>query len=370
MRKAITILLLFLILPQMGVAQGNEASDEGPGIGAWQYGDPQDYGFDPIKLKQAADAVGEIGGRQGLVIVRDGVIVYEDYWSNTYHQATPAWRNVSFSAAKSFASALVGIAVQNDLLAIEDQVSQYHSPEASGLRPGTTIHHLLTMSSGGTLVIKPSTRRPSRKTDNPPRGTGIDYMRVIKPENGTPDGYGTTLAPGKQFFYDGEPADHLANVLAAATGMSSRAYTWQALLEPMGIENFNFQPEGIDSQDNTRMAGSIEVSVRDLARLGQLWLNQGRWNGEQLVNAEFVRQAVSSSPTNPDYGFLWWLNTSGRPLPSAPSNLYYASGAFGQLAYVLPDQNIVIANMGFTPDRPPNITRNIWEAIQPGLPLK
>ncbi len=326
----------------MGVAQGNEASDEGPGIGAWQYGDPQDYGFDPIKLKQAADAVGEIGGRQGLVIVRDGVIVYEDYWSNTYHQATPAWRNVSFSAAKSFASALVGIAVQNDLLAIEDQVSQYHSPEASGLRPGTTIHHLLTMSSGGTLVIKPSTRRPSRKTDNPPRGTGIDYMRVIKPENGTPDGYGTTLAPGKQFFYDGEPADHLANVLAAATGMSSRAYTWQALLEPMGIENFNFQPEGIDSQDNTRMAGSIEVSVRDLARLGQLWLNQGRWNGEQLVNAEFVRQAVSSSPTNPDYGFLWWLNQRKGFSRYSSEKALFAFGVGRNLIWIEPEYDLVV----------------------------
>ena len=366
MKHFITALFsLFVMLA--AVAQAN---DEGPGSGPWQFGKPDDYGFDPIKLKQAADAVGEIGGRQGLVIVRDGVIVYEDYWTNAYHQATPVWRNVSFSAAKSFASALIGVAVENGLLSIEELASKYHSPDESGLRPGTTIEHLLTMSSGGTLVIKPSTRRPGRKTDNQPRGEGIDYLRVIKPEVGTPEGYGTTLAPGELFFYDGEPADHLANVIAGSTNMRSRAYAWQALLEPMGIENFNYQPEGIDSQDNTRMSGSVELSVRDLARLGQLWLNEGRWDGKQLVNAEFVRQSITPSVTNPDYGYLWWLNTTKQRIPEAPSNLYYASGAFGQTAYVLPEHNIVVATMGFTPDRPPGITRAIWNAIAPGLPLK
>lgn len=370
MNRSMPVLLLTLSVVSLASTETATAAGQGPGAGRWQHEAPEAHGLDSAMLKAAGDAVGAIGGRQGLVVVRDGVIVYEDYWSNAYHQATPDWRNTSFSSAKSFASALVGVAVTEGLLNIDDLVSTYHSAEASGLRPGTTIKHLLTMSSGGTLIIKPSSRRPNPKTDNPRRGAGIDYMRVIKPEAGTPPGYGSTLAPGETFFYDSKPMDHLANVLAAAAGKSARQYAVEHLLTPLGVENFNYQPEGVDSDDNPRMGGSVELSVRDLARLGQLWLNGGRWDGTQLVDRAYVEQAVAPSATNPGYGFLWWLNTTGVRGPTAPRNMYFALGGWGQIAYVLPDLQIVIATMGFTLDRPPGIYQAIWEALAPALPLE
>jgi CubicO group peptidase (beta-lactamase class C family) len=355
-------LLLAVAITAMAVPA--RAVEQGPGKGPWQFGVPEEHGLDSEQLKAVGDAIGRINGRQGLVIVRDGVIVYEDYWHDPdFHQATPAWRNVSFSAGKSWGSAVVGVAVTRGLIGVDDLVSRYHPPERSGLRPETTIRHVLTMSSGGTLVIKPSTRRPSRKTDNAPRGKGIDYLRVIKPVDDAPPGYGTTLKPGTVFYYDGEPVDHLANVIASAAGITSHEFSRTYLLEPLGVENFNYQPEGIDSEGNIRMAGSIEMSVRDFARLGQLWLNHGRWDGKQLIAAEYVAASITPSATNPDYGFLWWLHTTGKRQPGAPTTLFNASGAFGQLLYVLPEKNMVIATMGFSSERPP--AGAIWNALAP-----
>lgn len=339
----------------------------GPGTGAWQVDDPARHGFDRDILDRVSAEVGAIAGRQGLVIVHAGRIVHEDYWSNPYHQATAEWRNVSFSSAKSWGSALVGVAITHRLITLDTMVAEFHPTAESGLHADTRVRDILTMSSGGTLTIKPSTRRPRVKTENPQPGRGIDYLRVLKPDAGAPRGYGTTLPPGRKFYYDGEPVDHLADVIAAASGMSSRAFSERYLLAPLGVAQFNYQAEGIDSHDNIRLAGSIELSVRDLARLGQLWLNGGRWNGRQLIDADYVAASIQPSNLNPNYGFLWWLNTGEGRIRGAPETLYYASGAFGQIVFVLPDDDLVIATMGYQEERVPDVAQQIWNALAPLL---
>lgn len=348
-------------------AAANEWSPKNPGPGraAWDSARPEDHGLSSAQLQASASAVGKIAGRQGLVVVKNGYIVYEQYWANAYQEATPSFRNVSFSAAKSWGSAAVGRAVTQGLFEIDDLVETYHPVKESGLRPGTTIRHLLTMSSGGTLIHKPSSVRPARLSDRDrgPRLRGAGYRKAQEPESGTPPGYGTTLPPGHTYYYDGVPADHLSNVIASAADQPSLEYIWRNLLEPLGVESFRFQPEGIDPDGNVRIGGSIELSVRDLARLGQLWLNKGMWGGKQLIDAGYVEQSVSPSRLNPDYGFLWWL--SGR-LDGAPESLFFASGAFGQLLFVLPEQNMVIATMGFSgPPRPSSPVQPIWDAVSP-----
>jgi len=350
-------------------AHAQTSREQGPGNRPWAFDRPEAHGLDSAKLKAAGDLVGKLGDRQGLVIVRDGVIVYEDYWHGDYHQATPVWRNVSFSAAKSWGGAIVGVAVTKGLLNVNDLVEKYHKPEDSGFRPGTTIRNVLQMASGGTLIIKPSTRRAALKTNNPAPGLGIDYLKVIKPVAEAPPGYGTTLQPGKQYYYDGEPADHLANVVAGAARISSHKFAVAELLTPLGVENFNYQPEGIDSHDDIRMAGSIEMSCRDFARLGQLYLNGGRWNGRQLIAESYIRESVTPSPTNPNYGYLWHLNTNGMRMPGAPRSLYMAAGNYAQLCMVLPQQNMVIATMGFgtTPGQR-QAGPDIWKALAPAIP--
>lgn len=340
----------------------------GPAKKLWKFGAPREHGLDAEKLESAANAIGQISGRQGIVFVRDGIIVYEKYWGNEYHLPVPTQRNPSFSSGKSWGSSMVGVAVTRGLLKVDDLASKYHPVEASGLHPMTTIKHLLTMSSGGTLIRKPSTQLPRKLGDTRPRGVGINYVRADSPQKGAPEGYGRTIVPGSMFFYDGIPADHLADVIAGASGMSSHAFIKQYLLNPLGVEEFAYQPEGIDDNDNIRIGGSIELSVRDMARLGQLWLNKGFWDGTQLIDKQYIKEATTPSENNPTYGYLWWLNCTRR-VTRAPESMFYAGGAFGQYAFVLPKQNMVIATMGFSRDSSPSQDSNdIWNILAATLP--
>jgi CubicO group peptidase (beta-lactamase class C family) len=253
------------------------------------------------------------------------------------------------------------------LLNVDDLASRYKPVAASGLKPEVTIRHLLTMTSGGTLMTKPSSQRPPKLSDPPrPAGKGLDYVRLDEPEPGTPPGYGRTIPAGSRFHYDGVPADHLADIVTAASGMHSIDYITKHLLEPLGVEHFNYQPEGVDSNGNIRIGGSITLSVRDMARLGQLWLNEGRWDGRQLVSREYVRQSITPSALNASYGFLWWLNGTGR-IPNASCRMFNASGAFGQYVFVVPEARLVVATMGFDAARPPQVDADLWKVLQPAL---
>lgn len=353
-----------------GTAEADEwrPRNQGPGCDAWEFASPEDRGLSASALESASARISKIAGRQGLVVVRDGFIVHEHYWANDYQEATPTFRNVGFSAGKSWGSAMVGRAVTQGLFDVDDLVEDYHPVNKSGLRPGTTVRHLLTMSSGGTLLHKPSSVRPiklaQRSSKLMKRGAG--YERAEEPASDAPPGYGTTLAPGRVFYYDGEPADHLSSVVASAVAQPSHEYMWREVLEPLGVEAFRYQPQGIDPHGNVRIGGSIEMSVRDLARLGQLWLNKGMWAGEQMIDSAYVEQSVTPSELNGNYGLLWWL--SGR-IDGAPEPMFFGSGAFGQLLFVLPEQNMVIATMGFSgPPRPTTPAQKVWDAIEPALP--
>jgi CubicO group peptidase (beta-lactamase class C family) len=337
----------------------------GPGRGPWQHMDPASVGLSAQALDKAATRIAAEGERQGLVVIRHGQLAFERYWANDWARAVPEWQNVSFSSGKSWGSTMVGRAVTEGWLKVDDLASKYHPAEVSGLKPQTTIKHLLTMSSGGTLNMKPSSTRPKKLSDNSPPGPGAEYQWYDEAEAGTPPGYGITMMPGDAFFYDGVPADHLADIIASATGKSSHRYMLEDVVAPLGCENFSYQPEGVDHNDNVRIGGSVLMSCRDLARLGQLYLNGGRWEGQQFIDAEYISAAISSSELNPGYGYLWWLNYAGR-ISNGPTNMYYAAGARGQFCFVLPDYDMVIATMGFGEEA--LSTEEAWAAFGSILP--
>ena len=352
-----------LVLPSLNFAAGNSAP--GPGLGPWQQVSPESVGLSADKLKIAASELASQGERQGLVVIRHGQLAYEEYWANDYARAVPEWQNVSFSSGKSWGSTMVGRAVTEGKLSIDELASKYHPAEVSGLKPQTTIKHLLTMSSGGTMNMKPSSTRPRKLDDMSPPGPGGDYEWYDEAEAGTPPGYGITMQPGDQYFYDGAPADHLADIVAAAVGKSSHQYMLEEVAAKLGCRNFSYQPEGVDSNDNVRIGGSVLISCRDMARLGQLYLNGGRWEDEQLIDADYIRAAITSTELNPSYGYLWWLNYDGL-IQNAPRNMYYAAGARGQFCFVLPDHDMIIATMGFGQESLSG--EEAWAALGPVLP--
>lgn len=338
------VIIAAALAPALAAAKAPAAA--GPGRGAWRTASPEAHGLSAPALRRAADRLAAGGERQGLVVIRHGVLVFEAYWQNEYHLARPDWPNVSFSSGKSWGSAMVGRAVTEGLLKTTDLVAKYHDPKVSGLRPDTTIEHLLTMTSGGTLNVKPSSKTPRRLDEPAPPGPGVEYAWQPEGERGSPPGYGVSIAPGSTFYYDGAPADHLADVVAKASGMTSLRYMMEHVVRPLGCETFRYQPEGVDKAGNIRIGGSILLSCRDMARLGQLYLNRGRWGGEQFIAADYIDSTLAPSPRNPSYGYLWWLNGSGR-VTSAPRNMVFAAGARGQFCFVLPSRDMVVATLGF-----------------------
>nr|WP_274705082.1 serine hydrolase [Sphingomonas sp. H160509] len=304
--------------------------------------------MDAVRLAVAADQLAALGERQGLVIVRDGRLAFERYWTNDYHRADPAWRNVSFSSGKSWGATMVARAAIMGKLTIDDLASRYVPAVRTGLHPDTRIHHLLTMSSGGSLVTKPSSKPPRKLTDTTPPRTPDEYHRSVRKseERGAPEGYGVSILPGQTFFYDGAAADHLAEIVSAATGRPSYDFMMRDVIDRLGCRHVDYQPEGVDHNRDVRIGGSMLIACRDMARLGQLYLDRGRWNGRPLIDTAFVDAATRSSPRNPDYGYLWWLNTSGR-ISHAPRTMYFAAGARGQFCFVVPERRLIVSTMGF-----------------------
>lgn len=340
--------------------------DAGPGVGPWRHAAPETHGLSRDALLKAADTLGAAGERQGIVVIRHGELVFEKYWANDWARATPEWTNVSFSSGKSWGSTMIGRALTLGKLGIDDLASQYHPSDVSGLKPQTRIRHLLTMTTGGTMNMKPSSKPPKKLSDPTPAGPGVEYEWYRQAERGTPPRYGISILPGEQFFYDGAPADHLADIVSAATGKSSHRFMMEDVVAQLGCEHFRYQREGVDHNDNIRIGGSVLISCRDMARLGQLYLNRGRWNGQQLVDADYIRDATLPSAHNPAYGYLWWLNASGRT-PNAPRSMFFAAGARGQFCFTLPEHDMVIATMGFGAIQ--LSATDAWSALGPILPL-
>ncbi|CAN5223375.1 hypothetical protein BH11PSE2_BH11PSE2_15790 [soil metagenome] len=341
------------------------APERGPGKGPWKHDKPQAHGLNSAALDKAADQLAAAGERQGLVVIRHGVLVYERYWANAWAKATPEWRNVSFSSAKSWHSTMTGLAITQGNLKVDNLIAKWHPETESGFRPGVTLRHLLTMSTGGTLEQKPPSLVPKKLADMTPPGPGFEYTHRAAPPAGAPAGYAVTLEPGKLFYYDGAAVDHLSDVVAGAVGQGTHKYIMDGIVAPLGCEAFNYQPEGIDHKGNIRIGGSIQLSCRDMARLGQLYLNGGRWAGKQLIAPSYIRQAISPSQLAHHYGFLWWLNGTGRT-PSAPKSMYMANGARGQFCFVLPEHDMVIATMGFGEQQ--LATEDAWKTLAPILP--
>ncbi|WP_084419748.1 serine hydrolase domain-containing protein [Henriciella litoralis] len=354
-----------LLLAGCATSSLTQTSAPGPGTGAWATSSPEAKGLSSAALKAAAAQLGAPGERQGLVVVRGGELVFEQYWANDYARATPDWQNVSFSSGKSWGSTMVGRAQYQGYLDINDLASKYVPAETTGFNPATTIKHLLTMSSGGTLNTKPSSVPPKRLDDPTPPGAGVEYEWHDAPEDGKPEGYGTTIQPGTQFIYDGAPADHLADIVSAATGQTSLKYMTDEVIKKLGCRHTGYQPEGVDSNGNVRIGGSMLISCRDMARLGQLYLNGGRWGRKRLISEDYVRQATSPSATREGYGYLWWLNADDS-IAKAPKSMFFAAGALGQYCFVLPEQDMVISTMGF--GRPGLSTDAAWDALAQILP--
>jgi CubicO group peptidase (beta-lactamase class C family) len=268
-----------------------------------------------------------------FVVVHRDRVVYERYFDG----ATPGDLQTSFSAAKSFVSTLVGIAIDAGLIgSVDDRVTEY-LPELAARDPRfgqITLRHLLTMSSGiryregGFLSLGDDTYT-YYGVDL--RDVALNRTRIEAP-------------PGTGWQYNNYHPLLLGLVLERTTGMSVSEFMARRLWQPLGAEadatwNLDSKQSGFE-----KLESGLNATALDYARFGLLFLHNGQWNGTRIVSEEWVRAATrAGTATDPAYSYgyryFWWLDVE-RP------GRFYAMGKYGQYIYVAPDADAVVVRLG------------------------
>lgn len=306
---------------------------------SWQLGRPEDHGMDPAVLEALHSALPGTG-IHSAVTVKDGVII-DEYYEEGYDE------NSLFeihSASKSFTSALIGIAIEEGYIGgVDDPVSDYLPQileQEDERKHAITLRHLLTHTSGLEWYEW--------------GGGYSNWSEFRSAENWVEYILGRQLVyqPGTVFSYSTGNTHLLSAVLQAATGMTQEEYCRTRLFDPMGVSEqayWRTDPQGIADGGN-----GLFISSRDAARLGQLFLENGAWKGEQLVPAAWVEESTTAQNNGAgdgsgSYGYQWWtrsFTTGGygtyvTPYPSASYQVYYALGHAGQFILVVPQLKLV-----------------------------
>ena len=276
-----------------------------------------------------------------LLVLVDGAVRYEHYALT----GGPDVQWLSMSVAKSFISALVGIAVaEGHIRSIDDPISSYVPVETGSAYDGLPIRYALQMSSGARW----------NEDYHDPESDIFRLSAATMGIGGTLDDFVAGLVresePGTVCRYNSGETQVLGALLARATGRSVTAYMREKLGEPLGLAAPGYwlvDPAGVELS----FAG-LNLTARDFAKIGELYRNGGEWRGEQLVPADWVRDSVTVAaphlapgrplvgghPLDLGYGYQWWL-------PDGDRGEFTAIGVYNQFVYVDPASATTIVKL-------------------------
>ncbi|MDU9390686.1 serine hydrolase [Pseudomonas sp. zfem002] len=268
-----------------------------------------------------------------LLVIRDGRVLFERY-ANPTTAETP---HLTWSISKSVLATVLGVAYGEGRFKLDDPAAKFYPPMQA--HPQLRIEDLLHWASG--LDWQEDYEYAPLKSSV----VAMLYTRGRGDMAGFTAAHGVAAAPGERFLYSSGDSNVLAAALRQMVGAEAYAdYPWQALFEPLGIRQAVWER---DAQGTFVGSSYLYMTARELARIGQLMLDDGRWQGRQLLPADWVafnRKAfakASIEPGEPLPGGHWWLNQAGA-WPDAPADTFAALGHWGQGLYVLPQQRLVI----------------------------
>jgi CubicO group peptidase (beta-lactamase class C family) len=264
----------------------------------------------------------------GFLVVHDNRLVTERYPGGM----SRGTRQTSFSVAKSFVSALVGLAIDEGAIdSVSDPVTEY-VPELLDRDPRfaeITLRDLLSMSSGLRYEEQEIPVLPYGDDIDTYYGTDLRELALEQTE---------VVRPPGTWLYNNYTPLLLGLVLERATGMSVSEFMSTRLWLSLGAEwNASWS---LDSEASgfEKMESGLNATPIDYARFGLLFLHRGEWNGTRIVPEAWVEEATTPVAA-PNYGYFWWIDAE-RP------GRFYALGNFGQYIYVAPDADAVIVRTG------------------------
>ncbi len=278
-----------------------------------------------------------------FLIIRNDTLLYENYFDN-YKESSVV---PSFSVAKSVLSILIGCAIKDRLIqSVQEPITTYIPELKNNGFEKVTIEHLLQMTSG--LDFNEGYYNPFGHVASFYYGRNLRrslYKLKLKTE------------PGTQFEYKSGNSQLLGLVLERALkDRTVSAYLEQKLWQPLGMEY-----DGSWSIDRKRKGLEktfccLNARARDYAKIGRLYLNDGNWNGQQIVPSEWVHQSIkqdTSMGSASYYQYQWWLPTKNGD--------FLAQGILGQYIYVNPAKKIIIVRLGKNEGKAP------WWSLLPQL---
>ena len=319
--------LVLALLAEVALAQQADMID-------WDITSPQAVRIDATRLAAFSKHVSANVSRiRGVVVIRDGKLAFEHYRPGVDQQSL----HDTASVTKSILSCLVGLGMSgrftlDDTLGTLLPETLAHNTAASTV----SLRNLLSMASG---------------FDRTGNNTSEDYLyfqsrllnnSVLNDSLKRP----MARAQGQAFSYSAMDAHLVSVILSRKLGQSARDFARDNLFTPLGITRFEWLTPHQDSSG----ASDLSLTVRDMAKFGQLWLQNGRWAGQQIIPAAYLDQVIkptntlSSPPSSAvlgelGYGLFFWIAKGNDAVPQS----YFASGHGGQFIWVIPSLSVVIA---------------------------
>src|SRR5579863_4017474 len=308
---------------------------------------PADEGVDPAAILTLLDALDERPDIEmhSLMVMVHGRVVAEGWWA-PYSAGRP---QLLYSLSKSFTATAAAFAQAEGLLDLDDTVVSHFAEFAADITDPRSrsmkIRHVASMASGHTGETLPEAL--ARDNEEPVRG-----FLLTPPDRD----------PGTVFAYNQPCTYTLASVVQRNAGMSLARYLRPRLFDPLGIGHVGWHtfPPGREQGFS-----GLHARTEDIAKLGLLYLQRGRWAGTQLIPAEWVAEATKAHVANPQqpnpdwqqgYGFQFWMSRHG----------YRGDGAFGQFCVILPGQDTVIVTTAYTFEMQAMLDA-MWTRLLPGL---
>ncbi|MGH1575713.1 serine hydrolase domain-containing protein [Planktotalea sp.] len=265
-----------------------------------------------------------------LVVLKDGAIVHESYYQGTGENDL----RISWSVAKSYLSSLFGVLLHEGVIAsIDDPVTKYAPSLKGGAYDGASILNVLNMASGVTF-----------DEDYLDKNSDINKMGRVLALGGSMDGFAADLSetfakPGTDWQYVSIDTHVISMVIRGATGKSIAELLSEKIIQPMGLEASPYYLT--DGNGVAFVLGGLNIRTRDYARMGQMFLQNGKYNDTQIIPADWVAAStVPSAPTSEGeygYGYQWWMPRDGR------TGEFLARGVYGQYIYINRPLGVVIA---------------------------
>ena len=288
----------------------------------WEESSPEEQGMNSTLLDEVNDLITQNDwvDLHSMLVIRHGKLVYEKY----YEDHTNLSKHPVYSITKSISSALIGIAIEEGFIQNLDQkvvdfFPEFKSTEMDSRMKDMTLEHLLTLTTGIDWV------------------DDEDYWDMAISNDIAQHFFSLPMreTPGEEFNYNSGASDMLTAIIQKTTGDDTLEFAFKHLFTPLGLEitdiHWVSRPSGL-----AHGGTGLFLTPRNMAKFGQLYLNNGSWDERQLIPADWVaastRDYISDEGT--DYGYQWWLYPD--------IGVFAASGAQGQNIFVAPKHDLVV----------------------------